>query len=360
MKCTGKELCYHEPMDFIVAGFNNYESHQTINEGHKSLVFFYSTGKVIANVPCRFPAHAVYRNPLRLNEFLVFDKARFESARITLLKDFSAQVDYFSATPEHLFYGHGCYLGDGSTFICTERKNNAQGKLTLRDSANFNVLREFPLGGIGPHDCALMPDGKTVAVACDGVGVVARAPHFRIETSKVVYVDLESGEIVSASISDRENLALGHLAVSSRNEVFALLNRDNDVRCTDSGLFALGKMGEAMRTCYASEELNKKLVEQNLSCTLDEQKRTVITVSPQSNLIIAWSMDDGSYLRHVETLGPAGVTTNTRSGTYVVTAFPNRILHLDSFLSIIKEERLELSGNFETHILGCDEKIIGG
>jgi hypothetical protein len=345
---------YTGTMAFLVSGFHSYDMHQTYKDGFKSLVFFDDRGIVLANIRCRFPAHSVYRNPSKPSEFLIFDKAHLESARIIWTAGAETQIDYFTATPEHLFYGHGFYLPDGKSFICTERKKNAAGKLTLRDSGDFRVLREYPLPGIGPHDSVLMGDGKTVAVACDGAGVVPLAPPFSLEISHVAYVDLASGNVIATSDCDRDDLALGHLAVSSQQEVYSLMNRYNDNSGGSSGLFSLGKMGMGMRTCYASKEINERLVEQNLSLALDEKNRRVVVVSPQSNLVTTWSMDDGTFLGHLPTERPSGVTLDPPTGDYLVTAFPNRLLRLSPALDIIEEVTLQIYGQFETHILRCE------
>lgn len=69
------------------------------------------------------------------------------------------------------FYGHGTYSTDGRLLLATENCIGTKlGVLGVYDvEANYTRVDELPAHGIGPHDIAMMPGGRTLVVANGGL-----------------------------------------------------------------------------------------------------------------------------------------------------------------------------------------------
>ena len=80
-------------------------------------------------------------------------------------------VRRFDTPPERHFYGHGVFEPTGRVLVATENDTSrGQGVLGLYDAADgYRRIGELPAHGIGPHDIALLPDGRTLAVANGGI-----------------------------------------------------------------------------------------------------------------------------------------------------------------------------------------------
>ncbi|MCS6781457.1 MAG: DUF1513 domain-containing protein, partial [Geminicoccaceae bacterium] len=82
--------------------------------------------------------------------------------------------------------GHAVWSPEGAVVYVTERRAPRpfsgdpaahEGRVVVRDGRDGRVLAVWPSGGIAPHDIALLPDGRTLAVAHYGSPDSGRGPH---------------------------------------------------------------------------------------------------------------------------------------------------------------------------------------
>src|SRR5687767_11513648 len=112
-----------------------------------------------------------------------------------------AVVTEIPAVAERHFSGHGLFVRGGDLLLATENdQTRHQGMIGIYDArANYARLGEAPTFGIGPHDLALLPDGKTVVVANGGIdkrhddtgGIEPADIH-----SDLAYLDWQSRKLV--------------------------------------------------------------------------------------------------------------------------------------------------------------------
>jgi hypothetical protein len=75
------------------------------------------------------------------------------------------------AARERHFYGHGVFAPDGRLLYATENDTaSGNGMLGIYDASDgYRRIGEISSRGIGPHDVAFLPDGKTLVVANGGL-----------------------------------------------------------------------------------------------------------------------------------------------------------------------------------------------
>ncbi len=93
------------------------------------------------------------------NWFIVIDAARGHLASTVL------------AARDRHFYGHGVFTSDGRLLYATENDAvSGNGVLGIYDASDrYRRIGEILSRGIGPHDIAFLPDGKTLVVANGGL-----------------------------------------------------------------------------------------------------------------------------------------------------------------------------------------------
>ncbi|WP_114389180.1 DUF1513 domain-containing protein [Notoacmeibacter marinus] len=81
------------------------------------------------------------------------------------------QPSVFHCPPDRHFYGHGLFIDKGRLLVATENDyGNGHGVLGLYDATDgFRRIGEWPSHGVGPHDLALSPDGRSLIVANGGM-----------------------------------------------------------------------------------------------------------------------------------------------------------------------------------------------
>ncbi len=82
-----------------------------------------------------------------------------------------AEPQVIASVPGRHFFGHGVFSPDGRLLYATENDfDAARGVIGVYDaSGSFERIGEFPTGGVGPHECLLLDDGRTLAVANGGI-----------------------------------------------------------------------------------------------------------------------------------------------------------------------------------------------
>jgi hypothetical protein len=108
-----------------------------------------------------FRGHGMCQNPLKPEEVIMF--SRRPGTLAVRVNTLSGEVDnVFHSEANHHMHGHGCYSADGTQLFYTESNYvTGEGKITVRDAHTLAFKHSFSIYGIGPHEMALMPDGKT-------------------------------------------------------------------------------------------------------------------------------------------------------------------------------------------------------
>jgi DNA-binding beta-propeller fold protein YncE len=140
--------------------------------------------------------------------------------------------------------GHALALPDGKHILVTERRRYAgwqgdaarhEGRLAIRDAENLRLIEAFGCGGMSPHDVALMPDGRHVAVANYGSLLAPDGWRPEIRAPSVSVIELASGRLVESFRPEEPAAEVRHLA-AGRGGLLALLVRRGSVAERDAFL----------------------------------------------------------------------------------------------------------------------------
>lgn len=197
--------------------------------------------------------HALATAPDRLRAFV----CSLEGESFLLLDTAALEVDAVLAPHEPGFVGggHAVWSPDGAVVYVTERRRPApysgdpaahEGRVVVRDGRDGRVLAVWPSGGIGPHDIALLPDGRSLAIAHYGSPDSGRgpagpqAPHV-VEPS-IAFLDSRTGRLLERAFGPDRGLEIRHLAPIGGGRVVAIQTR---LVAGDEGL-AGGPPGEVI------------------------------------------------------------------------------------------------------------------
>jgi uncharacterized protein len=129
----------------------------------------------------------------------------------------------FTTPPDRHFYGHGVFSRDGRLLYATENDfDGARGVIGIYDvGAGYRRIGEFPSGGIGPHDLALLEAGRVLVVANGGLrehpdfGGGRRILNPGAIATTLAYIDLGTGALLERhELGAAGPLSLRHLDVA--------------------------------------------------------------------------------------------------------------------------------------------------
>ena len=193
-------------------------------QGQSMAAAINSQGKIVntINLPAR--GHDSLALPQKPGHALVFGR---RPNRFALEIDFinGKIVSNFHSQPDSHFYGHGVLSKDGQSLYTTENHyDKKRGLIVVRDTRNYQVIDRFDSGGVGPHELALLPDGKTLVIANGGIETHPDQPRKKLNLPtmqpNLAYLDIASGKVLSSYAPADNQLSLRHLTVSPEGEVF--------------------------------------------------------------------------------------------------------------------------------------------
>ncbi len=134
----------------------------------------------------------------------------------------------FEAPADRHFYGHGVFSRDGRLLYTTENDFEAgQGVVGIYDATNaFRRIGEFASYGVGPHDMALLREGRVLVVANGGLrehpdfGGGRRVLNLEAIETSLAYIDVATGDLLERhAIPAGGALSLRHLEIGQHDTV---------------------------------------------------------------------------------------------------------------------------------------------
>ncbi len=141
--------------------------------------------------------------------------------------DGSGTADVFSAGPDRHFYGHGTFSPDGKLLFAAENDfKAAAGKIGIYENGNgYTRIGEFESHGVGPHQLAMMPDGRTLAVCNGGIRTHPSLGRAKLNIPdmkpSLVFIDSADGSLVERHELPPQlhKLSIRHMAISGDSTI---------------------------------------------------------------------------------------------------------------------------------------------
>lgn len=143
----------------------------------------------------------------------------------------------FAAPAGRHFYGHGAFSVDGRLLYATENDfDAARGVIGIYDTTDdFVRIGEFDTFGTGPHDMALLPDGRTLVVANGGIETHPDYPRAKLNVPtmapNLAFIDARTGKLIArhALPQDLHKLSIRHLALDHNSTVWFACQNEGDI-----------------------------------------------------------------------------------------------------------------------------------
>jgi len=216
------------------------------------------------------------------------------------------------AEQSHHFFGHGVFSRDGKLLFSIENNfEQGHGEVVVRDSINYQVLERYHAGGVGPHECKLMPDGNTLVIANGGIKTHPSMPRKKLNLDSMspalTYLDLNSGQVIDQYRLDNHQLSIRHLDVSSSGKVVAGLQYQGAK--TDQVPLAISHQGQDQLSFFhADEQVWRQMNQYTASVCINNTSNTVAISCPRGDIITLWDLKTDRFIEQIKMRDVAGLS----------------------------------------------------
>jgi hypothetical protein len=244
---------------------------------------------------------------------------------------FGANTDrpprWFATKPNRHFYGHGVFSADARLLYSTENDfESKRGMIGVRDATDsYRQIGEFASGGVGPHDIALMPDGRTLVVANGGIETHPDRSRavLNLETMapNLVYIDTQSGEVLEQHELPRElhQLSIRHLTMAEGGcVVFGCQHKGP--RNEQPVLIGFHKRGEALQLAEIPQAANARLKGYVGSICADQTGGLVAATSPKGGVALYFDVSAQRFIGLTPFGDASGVVARGRTNGFLLTS----------------------------------------
>lgn len=293
-------------------------------------------GRLFAERALPGRGHAATRRPGH-NEVIVVARrpGRFMLAIDPFAGTVSRQVE---AAPGRHFYGHAAFSPDGRWLFATENAYaEGRGVVGVYDAAaGYRRARELPSHGIGPHELALLSDGRRLVVANGGIRTHPESGRrkLNLETMRpnLAYVDADSGALLRrlTLAGDLHRLSIRHMAVTPDDHVCLALQNEGP---RDRLVPLVGRQrGDAPIVLMSGPEDRLRSMRHYAGgAALDDGGGVLAVSAPRGGLVSFWSPQEGRWLGSLEVPDGCGLAAAGGAGRFAVSSGAGRLLIHDAF-----------------------------
>ena len=283
---------------------------------------FDGRGRLRFRLPIDLRAHASVAHPVRRDVAVIVSRRPGNLLYEIDLSNGAVRQVVRAAHNRH-FYGHGVYSPDGRYLFTTENDfEKGIGVVGVRDAETLAWIREMPSHGIGPHELALLGDGRTLVIANGGIRTHPEAPREKLNipnmAPSLTYVDAASGTLRATHTLDNHFLSIRHLAVGHDDRVgIALQHEGSQEDAPPLVGFQLGD--EPIVLADAPDALLRSLNHYTGSICLHADTGTAAVSCPRGGQVTFWDSGSARFLTSLPIRDAGGVSLSADGGCFVVT-----------------------------------------
>ncbi|MFL2659855.1 MAG: DUF1513 domain-containing protein [Alphaproteobacteria bacterium] len=255
-----------------------------------------------------------------------------------------------------VLYGHGEFSPSGNYLLSTEKDmETGLGVVSIRDlKDNYKVINQYDNFGIGPHEMAFMPDGKTIVIAVGGIQTKGRKKtNLDTMESSLVYIDIQSGKIIDKFTLEKKyfQLSIRHLSVSKKGQVGAVMQYQNNDKYMPLVLTHDGE--SVLKPLSTTDDICKKMNNYCGSVCYDNTGTYLATSSPRSSTITIWS-SSGEYITSFDVADGCGVSATEKDYTFLISSGIGGVFTYDVKNKTIEEldSLFTIAQHWDNHLLG--------
>ena len=249
--------------------------------------------------------------------------ARRPGTRMHVVDGDSRQLAHTIAAGEgYHFYGHGVFdLSGRYLYVTANRLADSAGLVRVYDAANnYAHMRDMPLGGIGPHELRLMPDGDTLVI---GLGGIQTHPDYgRVKLNldtmapALLLMNRHNGEIMARHEPSHHQLSCRHLDVAADGTVIAGYQFEGPEWETHPLVCRLDAQGHFSELALP-EAVTTSLNHYTASVAFSRVADTVLVTAPRGNQVLLLDAAQGDLMTSLELPDAAGARCDSNGGFLV-------------------------------------------
>jgi len=293
-----------ETQSWLVSAFSNNNQQHFVGA-------FSADGTLINAVALPARGHGAIAHPFKKGHAIVF--ARRPGTFMMEVDFINGQIiKQVNASHGQHFFGHGVFSHDSSVLMSVENNFElGRGEIVLRDSHNYQVIDKYDCGGVGPHECKLMPNSNTLVIANGGILTHPKWPRKKLNLDSMspalTYLDLDNGKAIDHFSLNNHQLSIRHLDVSSKGKVIAGLQYQGAK--TDQVPLAISHQGEqALEFLNADDTTWQRFNQYTASVCIDEANNQVAISGPRGDLITLWDLTTDTFLKKINMRDVAGLS----------------------------------------------------
>lgn len=224
------------------------------------------------------------------------------------------------------FYGHGAFSADGRLLYATENlMATGEGLIGIYDAGGgYRRIGEMPSGGIGPHDLALLPDGRGLVIANGGLRTHPGSGRETLNPDDIrpnlALLDLAHGEVTARYelAADLRKLSIRHLAVRGDGVVAFGCQYQGSAEDAPPLIGLLRPGGTPAMLAVEGDSLyamNNYIG----SVAFDDDGATLIATSPEGGAALIWDMAGAKLVASLRLPDVCGAAANGRQ-SFIVTS----------------------------------------
>ena len=288
-------------------------------------------GKLINAVSLPSRGHGALAHPSKANHAIIYAR---RPGNFLMEVDFEHGVitRHIKSSEGYHFFGHGAFSHDGLTLMSVENNfGQGRGEIVVRDSKNYQIIDRYDCGGVGPHECRLMPDGNTLVIANGGIKTHPNWPRKKLNLDSMspalTYLDLNNGQVIEHFSLANHQLSIRHLDVSTQGKVVAGLQYQGPKN--DSVPLAISHHGQAQLSFLKADEATLRSLNQyTASVCINEKDNQVAISCPRGDQVTFWDLNSDEFLHKISIRDVAGIAISDQ--TLVATNGKGQALNLSS------------------------------
>jgi hypothetical protein len=261
-----------------------------------------------------------------------------------------------AASSRH-FSGHGLYVQGGDLLLATENdEERHEGVIGVYDARErYKRIAEFPTFGIGPHDLALLSDGKTLVVANGGIDKRhddTGGRELADIRSDLVYLDWRGQRLLERAVLEPQyaRLSIRHLALTEAGDVAAALQDSADVPDLDYPLGFLHRPGGAPRWLAAPDGGWGRLRGYCGAASADRAAGLIAMSSPRGNCVGLWDAG-GAALAALPVHDGCGLSDTGTAGEILVSSGSGELFAVARDAAMPAERGANGEFRFDNHMI---------
>lgn len=225
------------------------------------------------------------------------------------------------------FYGHGVFTPDGRLLYATENDTaSGNGVLGIYDASDgYRRIGEIFSRGIGPHDIAFLPDGKTLVVANGGLRTSPETGREVLNKDdmkpNVALIDWAHDQTLAAIELDPQFRALSirHMAIAQDRSIAFGCQYQGDPNDLPPLVGTVGSSGKV--TLFDMPEVELLGMANYVgSMALDKSEEIVAATSPQGGSVALWNRVTGEFLARERMNDVCGVAALSDPHDFLLTS----------------------------------------